>query len=98
MDRETTGNRAMRRLQKKEEERAQKRRKEGPRPRQRERTGIRQYFREVRQELKKVAWPTPQETMTFTLVVLIVTVVLTAVTFGFDFVMKDAVLRMLGAN
>ena len=91
-------NREMRRLQQKEEERAKKRRKEGPQRRQRERVGFRQYLREVRQELKKVAWPTRQETITFSVVVLVVTTVLTAVTFAFDFAAKEAVLWFLGAN
>ena len=91
-------NREMRRLQQKEEERARRRRKEGPQRRQRERVGFRQYLREVRQELKKVAWPTRQETATFSIVVLVVTTVLTAVTFAFDFVAKEAVLWFLGAN
>ena len=88
-------NREMRRLQKKEEERAQKRRKAGPR--RRERTGLRQFFREVRQELKKVAWPSREETITFTVVVVIVTSVLTVVTFGMDFVFKRAVLELIRA-
>ncbi len=88
-------NREMRRLQKKEEERAQKRRQAGPR--RRERTSFRQFIREVRQELKKVAWPTREETTTFTVVVIIVTTVLTAVTFGMDFVFKRGVLFILDA-
>jgi len=97
-------NREMRRLQKKEEERARRRRKQGPRQKQRVRPGeerpsifarFRQFVREVRQELKKVAWPTPQETMTFTVVVLVVTVVVTGLTFGFDFGIKKAVLTVL---
>ena len=100
-------NREMRRLQKKEEERARRRRKQGPRQRQQRRPGeekpsiwarLQQYFREVRQELKKVAWPTGQQTMTFTVVVLIVTVVVTALTFGFDFTLKKAVLTVLDAG
>jgi len=100
-------NREMRRLQKKEEERARRRRQQGPRTRQRGRPGeerpslvarIRQFFREVRQELKKVAWPTLQETMTFTTVVLVVTVVVTGLTFGFDFALKKAVLQLLDAG
>jgi len=88
----------MRRLQEKEEERARKRRQQGSRQRQRERIGFRQYVREVRQELKKVAWPTRQETTTFSVVVLVVSSVLTAVTFGFDFGAKETVLWFLGAN
>ena len=88
-------NREMRRLQKKEEERAQKRRKAGPR--KRERASFGQFLREVRQELKKVAWPTREETITFTVVVVIVTAVLTGVTFGMDVVFKRGVLFILDA-
>jgi preprotein translocase subunit SecE len=51
--------------------------------------------REVRQELKRVAWPTRQETVTFSLVVLIVTGFVTALTFGLDFAFKESVLRFL---
>ncbi len=99
-------NREMRRLQKKEEERARRRRKQGPRSRQRRPgeekaslfTRLQRYFREVRQELKKVAWPTGQETMTFTVVVLVVTLVVTAMTFGLDFTLKKAVLTVLDAG
>jgi preprotein translocase subunit SecE len=87
----------MRRLQEKEEERARKRRQAAPRPRNRERIGFRQYMREVRQELKKVAWPTRDETTTYTVVVLTVTIVLTALTFGLDFFLKNGVLRLLNA-
>jgi preprotein translocase subunit SecE len=85
----------MRRLQKKEEERAKKRRSDGPR--KRERSSFRQFLREVRQELKKVAWPTREETTTFTVVVIIVTVVLTGITFGMDVVFKRGVLFILDA-
>ncbi len=88
-------NREMRRLQKKEEERAKKRRQAAPQQRRKERTPFRQFVREVRQELKKVAWPTVAETRTFTGVVLIVTVVLTGVTFGLDIGFKQAVLAIL---
>ncbi len=88
-------NREMRRLQQKEEDRARKRRQDGPKPKSRERVGLRQFFREVRQELKKVAWPTRQETMTYTVVVLIVTVVLTGFTFALDLVLKQGVLELL---
>ena len=73
-----------------------------PRPsrweqRRRERVGFRQYIREVRQELKKVAWPTREETTTYTVVVLTVTTILTAITFGLDFVLKRGILQLLGA-
>jgi preprotein translocase subunit SecE len=85
----------MRRLQQKEEDRARKRRAEGPKPKTRERVSFRQFLREVRQELKKVAWPTREETVTYTVVVLIVTLFTTAYTFGLDFLFKQGVLELL---
>ena len=87
----------MRRLQAKEDERAKKRRKAAPQQRKRERVGFRQFLREVRQELKKVAWPTRDETMTFTVVVLVVTLAVTAYTFALDFGLKNSILQVLGA-
>ncbi len=87
----------MRRLQAKEEERAKKRRKAAPQQRKRERVGFRQFLREVRQELKKVAWPTVDETRTFTVVVLVVTAVVTAYTFALDFGLKNTILQLLDA-
>ncbi len=88
----------MRRLQQKEEERAKKRRAAVPQRQKRERTPVRQFIREVRQELKKVAWPSREETTTFSVVVLIVTTVLTGLTFGLDIGFKEAVLSFLGAG
>jgi len=88
----------MRRLQAKEEERARKRRKAVPQQRKRERVGFRQFLHEVRQELKKVAWPTRDETTTFTIVVLVVTGFVTAYTFALDFALKNSVLKLLGAG
>jgi len=87
----------MRRFAAKEEERAKKRRAAAPQQRKRERVGFQQFVREVRQELKKVAWPTRSETTTYTVVVLVVTVVLTAITFGLDLVLKRGILTVLGA-
>ena len=87
----------MRRLQKKEEDRAKKRRQEGARPKQRDRVGLRQFIREIRQELKKVGLAISQETTTFSVVVLVVTVVLTAVIFAMDFGFKQGILQLLDA-
>ena len=83
-------NREMRRLQAKEEERAKKRRQDKT-PKKKQRTGIRQYLREVRQELKKVAWPSRQELATYTVVVFSVTTVLTLVIFGMDWAFNRGV-------
>jgi preprotein translocase subunit SecE len=88
----------MRRLQQKEEERAKKRRAAVPQRQKKDRVPLRQFIHEVRQELKKVAWPSRQETATFSAVVFIVTIVVTGMTFGMDIVMKRAVLTVFGAG
>ncbi|MCZ7532081.1 MAG: preprotein translocase subunit SecE [Acidimicrobiia bacterium] len=97
-------NREMRRLQAKEEERAKKRRAEGPRPKrssQGEKLSVfqrvRKYFREVKQELKKVAWPSREELTTYTIVVFGVTTILTFVVFGLDWAFNRAVINVLEA-
>ena len=61
-------------------------------PVQKERTPPGQFIGEVRSELKKVAWPTRPEVMNYTVVVLITLVVMTALTFGFDFIFAKSVL------
>ena len=53
-------------------------------PEQRKRTGVRQFLKEVRQELKKVLWPTRRELVTYTIVVLVTVVVLATYVFGLD--------------
>ena len=87
-------NREMRRLQQKEEERAKKRRAAVPQRAKKERVPFRQFIHEVRQELKKVAWPSRQETATFSTVVFIVTSAVTAMTFALDFGMKRLILSV----
>ena len=57
-----------------------------------ERVGAREYFGEVRGELKKVAWPTRKEVINSTLVVLIAVVVMTTLIFGFDYLSGKFVL------
>ncbi|MGH2636534.1 MAG: preprotein translocase subunit SecE [Actinomycetota bacterium] len=57
-----------------------------------ERTGARQFLKEVRQELKKVIWPTRKELVTYTIVVLTTVIVLTAFVFGLDVVFSRFVL------
>jgi preprotein translocase subunit SecE len=51
----------------------------------RERVGPRQFFGEVRAELRKVTWPTRREVINSTIVVLIAVVFMTALIFGFDY-------------
>lgn len=91
-------NREMRRIQEKDEERAKRRRAEGPKPRVKERVGFRQYLREVRQEMKRVAWPTRDQTITYTVVVLAVTTIVGLLTFGLDFAFKTGVLEILSVS
>jgi preprotein translocase subunit SecE len=58
----------------------------------RKKTGIRQFLKEVRQELKKVLWPTRQELVTYTIVVLVTVIVLTTYVFGLDVLFSRLVL------
>jgi len=67
-------------------------------PQKRERVGARQFFREVRQELRKVDWPTRRELLTYTLVVLFTVVVLTTLVFGIDFLVGKGVLFVFGGE
>lgn len=60
----------------------------------RKRTGTRQFLREVRQELKRVNWPTRQELVAYTVVVLISVIVLTSFVFGLDYVFSKFVLKV----
>ena len=87
-------NRELRRLQAKEEERAKERRAAGVRPR-RERVKFRQFVSEIRTELKRVAWPSRQEVITFTTITLITAGFVTLYTFALDLTLKQAVLKLL---
>ena len=60
----------------------------------RKRTGARQFLKEVRQELKKVLWPTRQELLTYTVVVLVTVVVLTSFVFGLDVLFSKFVFKV----
>ncbi len=54
------------------------------------------FLRQVRAELKKVAWPSRPELIAYTVVVLVAVVFLTALVFGMDFAFTKAVLRIFG--
>ena len=47
---------------------------------------IRRYFRELRSELKKVVWPTPQQVLKNTLIVLVCVLVVGVFIWLFDYV------------
>jgi preprotein translocase subunit SecE len=61
----------------------------------RKRTGVRQFLKEVRQELKKVDWPNRRELVSYTIVVLATLVVTTLYVSGLDFVFSKAILDLL---
>ena len=57
-----------------------------------ERTTPTQYVREVREEMRKVAWPKRDEVINSSVVVLVAVVVLTLLIFGYDFLSSKFVL------
>jgi len=59
---------------------------------------IREYLHEVRQELRKVTWPTREQMVAFTTVTLITSVVLTGVVFGLDIAMKEFVFWLVARS
>lgn len=59
-----------------------------------ERTGITQFSREVRAELRKVAWPSRSETGNYTTVVIITILAITAVVAGLDWIFSQSVLEL----
>ena len=72
---------------------ARKRPATPPAPRAKEeRTGPAQFVREVRGELRKVAWPTRPEVVNSTIIVLVAVTVLTSLIFGYDWLFSRTVL------
>ena len=59
-----------------------------------ERTSPVQFLREVRGELRKVAWPSRAETVNYSIVVLVTVVVLTAMIYGLDWVFSTFILEL----
>jgi len=83
--------------QKAAQERVQGQQVRRPVPTERKRrTPPRQFLKEVRQELKKVNWPSRQELSAYTIVVLVSVVVLTSFVFGLDYVFSKGVLHIFG--
>jgi preprotein translocase subunit SecE len=61
----------------------------------RKRTSARQFLKEVRQELKKVDWPTREELVSYTVVVLVTVVVMTSLVFGLDYIFTKIIFNVL---
>ena len=95
-------NRQYKRMMKKQE--AQ--RKSAPRPQikpqtapaKKKRTPPIQFLREVVAELKKVAWPSRQEVVAYSIVVLVSTIVIATLIFGMDFIFAKAILSLFGVH
>ena len=56
--------------------------------RRRERVGVSQYFREVREEMRQVSWPSRPEVQNYTAVVVVVLVFMTVLIFGLGFALS----------
>ena len=65
-------------------------------PAKRERTKPRQFVREVIGELQRVNWPTRQEVVAYSIVVLVSVVVIATLISAMDFVFTKAVLALFG--
>ena len=63
---------------------------------ERKRTGIRQFLKDVRQELRKVDWPNRRELVSYTVVVLATIVVMTAFVASLDYAFLKGVVRIFG--
>jgi preprotein translocase subunit SecE len=60
-----------------------------------ERVGPFEFLREVRGELRKVAWPSREEVINYSVIVFIAVILLTFFIFTLDFIFGDAVLKLL---
>ena len=58
-------------------------------PTKKERVGPRQYLREVRDEMRKVAWPKRDEVVRYSIVVVATVIVYTALVGGLDYVFAE---------
>ena len=79
---------------------AKQRARPQPQPKQKareERTGPIQFLREVRAELRKVAWPTRQEVINYSIIVLVTVILLTTFIALLDFAFGEGILRFLDA-
>ena len=64
-----------------------------PRPKE-ERTKPREFVREVRGELRKVAWPTRAEVVNYSIIVLVAVVLLTAYVAALDYGFGEVLLKL----
>jgi preprotein translocase subunit SecE len=89
--------RAMKRQERQQKAPARPAAKQSGKP-QRERTKPRQFIREVIAELKKVAWPSREETIAYSIVVLVGVIIIAALIFMMDYAFTRAVLALFGVD
>lgn len=63
-----------------------------------ERTSPRQFVKEVRAELRKVAWPTRKETLSYSGIVGATLIFMTTLIFCLDWVFSETVLRLFNVK
>ncbi len=71
----------------------QTRARPAPRPKK-ERLGAAEFTRQVRAELRKVAWPTRAEVVNYSIVVFVALILLTGLIFGLDYVFGKFVILL----
>lgn len=94
----------MNRQYKREMKKQEQKKKAAPRPtpraagapQKKQRTKPRQFVREVVGELQKVNWPTRQEVASYSLVVLVASIVIAALIFVLDLAFTKGVLALFG--
>ena len=98
-------NREFKRRMKRDERAQQRARERGRSPvpiqgqqQRRERVGIRQYLKDIQTELRRVIWPTANEVLTYSVVVVVVVSILTGVVFGLDYVFFKAILKVFAGS
>jgi preprotein translocase subunit SecE len=74
-------------------QKAQRRQAPAPTPREK-RTSFPEYIREVRAELRKVAWPTRPEVINYSIIVFVAIVVLTTFVGVLDYAFGEFVVRL----
>jgi preprotein translocase subunit SecE len=65
-------------------------------PQRTTRTPLPEFLREVRAELRRVSWPNRQQIVSYTVVVLVLTLVLTSFVWGVDEGIRRIVINTLG--
>lgn len=58
------------------------------------RSGVRQFVREIRGELRKVAWPTREELIRYSVIVLVALIIMTTFIASLDWAFSEAVFKL----